>query len=74
MKAVAVVTPLTPQNSFNYKKNVTISSNLNNNLNSSLKDISHNSIINGKKSAFFGKKKQVSLNNEKLQPLLSTIK
>ena len=74
IKAVAVVPPMTPQNSTNYKKNVTISANLKNNLNSSLKDLSHHSMINGKKSTFFGVKKQVSLNNEKLQPLLSTIK
>lgn len=75
MKAIAVVPPLAPQNSFSAKKNVTISTNLQNNLNNSLKDVSHGPLINGKKSLFFGKKKQVSLNNnENLQPLLNTIK
>lgn len=76
IKAVAVVPPMAPQNSFNSKKSVTISANLNNNnLNNSLKDLSHQPLMNGKKStAFFGKKKQASLNNENLQPLLSTIK
>jgi Adenylate and Guanylate cyclase catalytic domain len=71
MKAIAVVPPLTPQNSFSSKKNVTISANLQNNLNLSLKDVSQ---INGKKSSFFNKKKQRNLNNENLQPLLSTLK
>lgn len=74
MKAIAVVPPLTPQNSFNSKKSVTISANLNNNHNNSLKDVSHQPLLNGKKTTFFGKKKQVSLNSENLQPLLSTIK
>lgn len=74
MKAIAVVPPLSKQNSFTSKKSVTISANLHNNLNNSLKDVSHIPLINGKKN-FFGKKKQVSLNNnENLQPLLSTIK
>lgn len=69
MKAVAVVPPMALPNSVSSKKSVTISANLNNNLNSNLKDV-----MNGKKLQFFGKKKQVSLNSEKLQPLLSTIK
>ena len=73
VKAVAVVPPLTPQTSFNSRKSVTINTNLNNNLNSSLKDVSP-PLINGKKTSFFGKKKQVSLNSENLQPLLGKIK
>lgn len=74
MKAIAIVPPLTPQNSFNSKKSVTINTNHNNHNHSSLKDLTHQPLINGKKSSFFGKKKQVSLNNENLKPLLSTIK
>lgn len=70
MKAIAIVPPMTPQNSFNSKKSVTINASLNN----SLKDVSHIPLINGKKSNYFGKKKQTSLNNENLQPLLSTAK
>lgn len=74
MKAIAVVPPMTPQNSFNSKKSVTISTN--NNLSNSLKDLSHQPLVNGKKTtSFFGKKKQGSLNNnENLQPLLSIVK
>lgn len=65
MKAVAVVPPMTS------KKSVTISANLNNNLNNSLKDLSsYYSMVNGKKSTFYDKKKQLNLNNDKLQPLL----
>lgn len=63
---VAVVPPMTTQNSFPSVKKVTIGD-LNNH-NSSLKDLS---ALNGKKASFFGKKKQLSLNNENLQPLLS---
>jgi hypothetical protein len=73
-KAVAVVMPqLTPQNSFSSKKNVTINnSSLRNNLSSysSLKDLSHQPLLNGKKPSLL-KKKQINFNNEKLQqPLL----
>lgn len=71
-KAVAIVPPLTPQN--HIRKNVTINANLNNNHNNSLKDLAHPPVAVAKKASFFGKKKQVSLNNENLQPLLSTIK
>lgn len=67
IKAIAIVPPLTTQNSF---KKVTINQH---NSDSSLKDLTHTSLI-GKKSSMFGKKKQVSLSNEKLQPLLSTVK
>lgn len=73
-KIIAVVPPLSPQHSFRSigsKKGVTINSNPH--LNHSLKDLSHLPLINGKKTAMFGKKKQVSMNNENLQPLLSTI-
>lgn len=70
-KAIAVVPPLTSQSSFNSKKSVTISANLHNN---SLKDVSHQPLMNGKKSLFFGKKKQMSLNSDNLQPLLNKIK
>lgn len=74
-KAIAVVPPLTPQNSFNSKKSVTIVANQKNNLNNSLKDVAHPPLMNGKKTSFFKKNKQASLNNnENLQPLLSTIK
>jgi Adenylate and Guanylate cyclase catalytic domain len=64
---VAVVPPMTTQSSFPSTKKVTIND-LQNNHNSSLKDLS---LLNGKKASFFGKKKQISVNNENLQPLLS---
>lgn len=76
MKAIAVVPPLTPQNSFNSKKSVIINNpSLRSNLSSysSLKDLSHQPLLNGKKATLL-KKKQINFNNEKLQPLLSTIK
>jgi atrial natriuretic peptide receptor A len=82
-KAVAVVMPqLTPQNSFNSKKNLANNNNNNNNNNnsslrnnlgsySSLKDLSHQPLLNGKKSSLLKKNKQINFNNEKLQqPLL----
>lgn len=72
MKAIAVVPPLTPQNSFNSKKSVTMNTGPNSNHNNSLKDVSHQPLMNGKKTSFFGKKKQG--NNENLQPLLSIVK
>ncbi|CAG9806122.1 unnamed protein product [Chironomus riparius] len=75
-RAIAVVPPLTPQNSFNSKnKNVTINASLRNNLSSysSLKDLSHQPLLNGKKPSLL-KKKQINFNNEKHQPLLSAIK
>jgi len=69
-KIVAVVPPMTPQNSFNSKKSVTIS-NHNRSLNNSLKDLSHTPLMNGRR--FFPKKKQVTINNnENMQPLLTT--
>lgn len=71
-KAIAVVPPLTPQNSFNSKKSFIMNSSLRGNLNScsSLKDLSHQPLINGKKPVMF-KRKQINFANEKLQPLLS---
>lgn len=71
-KAIAVVPPLTPQNSFNSKKSFIMNSSLRGNLNScsSLKDLSHQPLINGKKPVLF-KRKQINFANEKLQPLLS---
>lgn len=73
-KAIAVVQPLTPQNSFNSKKGLTVNNNnssLRNNLSSysSLKDLSHQPLLNGKKPLLL-KKKQINFNNDKLQPLL----
>lgn len=65
---VAVVPPMTNKSSLISPKKVTISADLKNNHNNSLKDLS---LLNGKKTTFFGKKKQLSLNNENLQPLLS---
>ncbi|CRK98556.1 CLUMA_CG011905, isoform B [Clunio marinus] len=75
-KVVAVVPPLTPHASSSLlKKSVKISSNLLNTFNNSLKNLDHDSFINGKKSNSLNNKvKQVSLNNnnsENLQPLLS---
>lgn len=73
-KAIAVVPPLTPQNSFNSKKSFIMNSSLRSNLNScsSLKDLSHQPLINGKKPVLF-KRKQINFANEKLQPLLSSV-
>jgi Adenylate and Guanylate cyclase catalytic domain len=76
-KPRAIVQPLTltPQNSFNSKNNLMINSSLRSNINSSgsSKDLSNQPLLNGKKSSLF-KKKQINFNDEKLQPLLSTIK
>lgn len=73
-KAVAVVPPLTPQASFGSKKSVKINASLNNNnLNNSLKDLAHPPLANGKKTSFFGRKKQ-GLNRDNLEPLLNKIK
>lgn len=76
VKAVAVVPPLTPQASFTSKKSVKINSslsNINNNLNNSLKDLAHPPLSNGKKTSFFGAKKKQGLKSDNLQPLLSKI-
>ena len=74
-KAIAVVPPLTPQNSFNSKKSFILHPpNLHSNLTSgSLKDLSHQPLLNGKKPALF-KRKQINFSNEKspLQPLLNS--
>lgn len=70
-KAIAIVPPLTPQNSFNSKKSVSICTNTNGN---SDHRGENDQLFGGKKSSIFGKKKQLNLSNEKLQPLLSTIK
>jgi hypothetical protein len=74
-KAIAVVPPLTPQNSFNSKKSFNMfNSSLRNNHNSgscgSLKDLSLQPLLNGKKTVLF-KKKQINFANEK--PLLNTM-
>lgn len=75
-KAIAVVPPLTPQNSFNSKKSFMMnnSSLLRSNHSScgSLKDISLQPLINGKKPVIF-KRKQINFANEKLQPLISSV-
>lgn len=76
-KAIAVVPPLTPQNSFNSKKSFIMhnSSLRNNNHNGScgsLKDLSHQPLLNGKKPVIF-KRKQINFTNEKIQPLLSSV-
>lgn len=75
-KAIAVVPPLTPQNSFNSKKNFMMnnSSLLRSNHSScgSLKDLSLQPLINGKKPVIF-KRKQINFANEKLQPLISSV-
>lgn len=68
-KAIAIVPPLTPQNSFNSKKSVSICANNGNDLRGE-----NDQLFGSKKSSIFGKKKQMNLSNEKLQPLLSTIK
>lgn len=69
-KAIAIVPPLTPQNSFSSKKSVSICvSNNGNDLRGE-----NDQLFGGKKSSIFSKKKQLNLSNEKLQPLLSTIK
>lgn len=70
-KAIAIVPPLTPQNSFSSKKSVSICANTNGNTDL-IEDNDH--LYGAKKSSIFGKKKQLNLSNEKLQPLLSTIK
>lgn len=75
-KAIAVVPPLTPQNSFNSKKGFMLnnSSLLRSNHSScgSLKDLSLQPLINGKKPVIF-KRKQINFTNEKLQPLISSV-
>lgn len=76
-KPTCVVPPLTPKNTVKHAKpkSVTINANLNNNNHEgSLKDLALPTIGNGKRTTFFGKKKQVNLNHENLQPLLNTIK
>lgn len=74
-RAIAVVPPLTPQNSFKAKKNVKINSSLHSNHGSysSLKDLSHQPLLNGKKPSLL-KKKQINFNGDNHQPLLSVIK
>lgn len=87
-KVVAVVPPLSPQNSFSSKRSVIINSSLNNlrrhSHSNSLKELhsarnnNHESTpVNGKKSSFFGKgivAKQDGVNGENLQPLLGSVK
>jgi Adenylate and Guanylate cyclase catalytic domain len=75
-KAIAVVPPLTPQNSFNSKKsfnmyNSSLRSNHNNSC-GSLKDLSNQPLLNlnGKKTVLF-KKKQINFANE--IPLLNSM-
>lgn len=81
-KVVAVVPPLSPQNSFNSKKGVTILNSSLSNLHrhsNSLKELNlRNGDSNGKKStSFFARglaMKQENVNGENLQPLLSSVK
>jgi hypothetical protein len=70
-KAIAIVPPLTPQNSFSSKKSVSICAATNGN--GDIR-IENDQLFGSKKSSIFGKKKQLNLSNEKLQPLLSTVK
>lgn len=73
-KAIAVVPPLTPQNSFNSKKSFIMNNSSlrskHNNSSGSLKDLSHQPLLNGKKNVL---KKKLNFTNEKLQPLLSSV-
>lgn len=81
-KVVAVVPPLSPQNSFNSKKNVKMLNSSLSNLHrhsNSLKELNlRNGDSNGKKSTSFYARglamKQESVNGENLQPLLSSVK
>lgn len=86
-KVVAVVPPLSPQHSFNSKRNVVINSSFNNlhrhsnslkELNSAHRNNNEQTPVNGKKqTSFFGRgigTKQDSLNSENLQPLLRSVK
>jgi Adenylate and Guanylate cyclase catalytic domain len=71
-KVVAIVPPLSPQNSFSSRKSVMINANNLERHSNSLKDLS---MSNGKKStSFFGKRKQNNLNGENMQPLLGSVK
>lgn len=67
---VAVVPPMTTQSDYSSPKKVTINDRQSNH-NGSILAVVDDSLLNGKKTSFFGKKKQLSLNNENLQPLLS---
>lgn len=69
-KAIAIVPPLTPQNSFSSKKSVSISAA---NGNGDVRG-QNDQLFGSKKSSIFGKKKQLNICIEKLQPLLSTTK
>lgn len=76
-KVVAIVPPLSPQNSFSSRKSVMINANNLQRHSNSLKDLNSQApSMNGKKStSFFGKLKQTNnLNGENLQPLLGSVK
>ena len=68
-KAIAIVPPLTPQNSFSSKKSVSICANGNGDVRGQ-----NDQLFGSKKSSIFGKKKPLNMCIEKLQPLLSTTK
>jgi hypothetical protein len=71
-KVVAIVPPLSPQNSFSSRKSVLINANNLQRHSNSLKDLTING---GKRSnSFFGKIKSNNLNSENLQPLLGSVK
>jgi hypothetical protein len=76
-KVVAIVPPLSPQNSFGSRKSVMLNANNLQRHSNSLKDLNNQApSMNGKKStSFFGKFKQTNnLNGENLQPLLGSVK